>query len=164
MPLVSPLPLPQANGRARSVPLHPLAYLDVHSSAAVPAPCNTRAVANLVLGSFALLGVLTALFWKLISPSGFPFLLVPLSADHRTQFPIRTARFATSSGACLANRGSHYPQRVLHESERGGVRVVPYGPTSIALALRPRKDLGRCVQQSFRFQSKSLEFRTVADS
>ena len=76
MPLVSPLPLPQANGRARSVPLHPLAYLDVHSSAAVPAPCNTRAVANLVLGSFALLGVLTALFWKLISPSGFPFLLV----------------------------------------------------------------------------------------
>jgi hypothetical protein len=33
-------------------------------------------VVNLVLGSLALLGVLTALFWELVGPPGFPFFLV----------------------------------------------------------------------------------------
>lgn len=33
-------------------------------------------VANLVLGSLALLGVLTAIFWELVGPRGFPFFLV----------------------------------------------------------------------------------------
>jgi hypothetical protein len=31
---------------------------------------------NLVLGSVALLGVLTAIFWELVGPRGFPFLLM----------------------------------------------------------------------------------------
>jgi hypothetical protein len=33
-------------------------------------------VANFILGSLALLGVLTAVFWKLVGPPGFPFYLV----------------------------------------------------------------------------------------
>ena len=33
-------------------------------------------VANLVLGSLALLGVLSAFFWKLVGPPGFPFFLM----------------------------------------------------------------------------------------
>lgn len=33
-------------------------------------------VASIVLGSLALLGVLTALFWKLVGPPHFPFFLV----------------------------------------------------------------------------------------
>jgi hypothetical protein len=33
-------------------------------------------VANVVLGSLALLGTLTVLFWKLLGPPGFPFFLM----------------------------------------------------------------------------------------
>lgn len=33
-------------------------------------------VVSLVLGTLALLGVLTAFFWKLVGPPHFPFLLV----------------------------------------------------------------------------------------
>ena len=33
-------------------------------------------VVNLVLGALALLGILTAIFWELVGPPGFPFFLV----------------------------------------------------------------------------------------
>ena len=33
-------------------------------------------VVNLVLGTLALLGILTAIFWELVGPPGFPFFLV----------------------------------------------------------------------------------------
>jgi hypothetical protein len=51
-------------------------WLAVHPLAIVALLSGSRASRHLGLGTLALLGVLSALFWKFFGPPNFPFLLM----------------------------------------------------------------------------------------